>query len=870
MSRTYGLLLTILFSPALAPAQDINKNLLQGTVYQYFPGDNAAGKQPVRMVAIRADYAQPTISDDKGYYQLNFDNVNGTVQVEVKKEGMEVINDNDLKLDLKLRRQLNIYLDKEGNTLKRQLEIEIASKKAMEKEKNASIAILEQKGANYEAFKQQIEKKTGKKFSTDSELRNYLEDRFEADVKNLSEISGDLVRQNLDNSNKTYRKILYYLQVGAIDSAMQLHDPDRSFKEIVQIQKQKAVAEQATTQLGDLRENLVKIVEENLADIDIALIKGDYDRVDKDYRNVIYVDSTNRHYLYKYATFLNDQHRQLAAIDTYEKVLALTGPNELAYRASVLMQMGGEQTEATKYQESLRSLREAISIYRGLARSMPDRYLKSLSQTLDQACEPLRRLGDFDQALGFLNESVGICNKLSLQDPVQYKMIMTGPLSSMGLILLQMDKYDSARICFETLVDLYEKDPQQNTEAHKENLALALDNLSLALNLLKNTPEAELRLAGALSIMRELALHNPEKYNPFLCKFTMAAASLAEHQKKYDTAENYFKKGIGMASLLAERSPTVYDFDLASGYLSLGTLYLRSARSEKAIPCLEKALSILQNLYQHQPEPYESYLSTNYSVLGIAYHQQNRPAEAERNYTESIRLLRSLVSRNPAVYTPSLVADLGTFASILSQEKKYSQARPLIVEAYELSKTLYNTNPPKYHQKEEDDLGHLSYIDKITERFVDAEKEYKEWITLLENDSFQLRDSTKKSIALVRTYQAEMYGNYSWNLLLKKEFALAEQKARAGLETDPSQEWIKINLAHALLLQGRSQEAEPLYIGLFDKIYTSSPKQTYPGAILQDLEELTKKGLIPEKVKKEADKIADLAKQKQKDSPPHP
>ncbi len=59
---------------------------------------------------------------------------------------------------------------------------------------------------------------------------------------------------------------------------------------------------------------------------------------------------------------------------------------------------------------------------------------------------------------------------------------------------------------------------------------------------------------------------------------------------------------------------------------------------------------------------------------------------------------------------------------------------------------------------------------------------------------------------------ASTYGGLAWGLVLTGRPAEAETAARAGLALFPSELWIEGNLAHALLLQGRQDEAREIYL----------------------------------------------------------
>ena len=88
---------------------------------------------------------------------------------------------------------------------------------------------------------------------------------------------------------------------------------------------------------------------------------------------------------------------------------------------------------------------------------------------------------------------------------------------------------------------------------------------------------------------------------------------------------------------------------------------------------------------------------------------------------------------------------------------------------------------------------------------------------------------------------ANAYGNLAWYHLFNKQFAEAEHAAAAGLEIDPSQEWIHTNLALGLLFQGKWEEAIKIYSTFKREAYDN--QRTWVEVFLQDLDALEEAGI---------------------------
>jgi predicted Zn-dependent protease len=95
---------------------------------------------------------------------------------------------------------------------------------------------------------------------------------------------------------------------------------------------------------------------------------------------------------------------------------------------------------------------------------------------------------------------------------------------------------------------------------------------------------------------------------------------------------------------------------------------------------------------------------------------------------------------------------------------------------------------------------------------------------------------------------AAAHGSLSWYQLFNKKFADAEQAARKGLATDATQEWIHSNLALALLLQDKWDEARAVYEKYKDKAYNDT--QSWSSVFRNDIAELEAAGITHPDFKK--------------------
>jgi tetratricopeptide (TPR) repeat protein len=86
------------------------------------------------------------------------------------------------------------------------------------------------------------------------------------------------------------------------------------------------------------------------------------------------------------------------------------------------------------------------------------------------------------------------------------------------------------------------------------------------------------------------------------------------------------------------------------------------------------------------------------------------------------------------------------------------------------------------------------------------------------------------------------YGNLSFSLLFEQRFEEAGAYAKRALTLDPSATWVYANLAHSLLLSGRSAEAIAIYVRYKGQSVGSSGRR-WESVINEDFDELNDMGI---------------------------
>jgi tetratricopeptide (TPR) repeat protein len=205
--------------------------------------------------------------------------------------------------------------------------------------------------------------------------------------------------------------------------------------------------------------------------------------------------------------------------------------------------------------------------------------------------------------------------------------------------------------------------------------------------------------------------------------------------------------------------------------------------------------------------------------------------KAEAALLEALEIHKHLASTNPQSYEPMLAATEHNLGSVYYEYDNYHKAEFFLIEALSIREKWMNKYPEVYTKSVSQTatvllIVYTSILDTLK---YDAFKKVKQ-------DNFEtveniLGNTIQKDVEVAKKLST-YYGSRSWYLLFASKFNEAEQDARKGLAIDSSYIWIKGNLAHSLLFQGKYREALELYEEL--KPLKNEEGKSYAAICLED------------------------------------
>jgi len=132
-------------------------------------------------------------------------------------------------------------------------------------------------------------------------------------------------------------------------------------------------------------------------------------------------------------------------------------------------------------------------------------------------------------------------------------------------------------------------------------------------------------------------------------------------------------------------------------------------------------------------------------------------------------------------------------------------------------------------------LYHLQYIYFDLKRWNDAVQAGENWIAYVQRE---YKDDADRQSALT-----DAYVSLSWHQIFARDFAGALASTDAAIKISPSDLYVATNRAHALLLLGRTQEADAIYLGNRGKKMETDSDTTWEQTILKDFDDLEAAGI---------------------------
>ena len=360
-----------------------------------------------------------------------------------------------------------------------------------------------------------------------------------------------------------------------------------------------------------------------------------------------------------------------------------------------------------------------------------------------------------------------------------------------------------------------------------------------------------------------------------------------QDNNQYHQIETYYQEALEIYEQLATIFPETYEANVSNTFNNLANFYHCMHRFKEAEDCHLRALEIRERLAAKYPEAYEAMVAGTLNNLANLYCKTQRFVEAEKFYIRSLSIYEQLAANSPEIYEIDIARTLYNFAGTYLNIKRFAEAEEYLIRALTIQEKFARTKTETYESDLALTLNRLAILYYDTQRFSNVEKHFLgvlaiyerlaanypkayEWLLAQALTNLgelyckmhrfsEVEECYFRSLAIFKrlaTTYADVYGpsyvytlnNVSEYSLQVQNYAQAEEYSREVLKWSDDIN-IYTNLAAAILLQGRFEEAKQIYLTYKDDLRD---------AFLNDFQTLKDNNAIPEHLYGDVEKIIKL------------
>lgn len=539
-----------------------------------------------------------------------------------------------------------------------------------------------------------------------------------------------------------------------------------------------------------------------------------------------------------------------------------------AYREAIEIQqrLAREYSEVTQYKSDLamshlslgllqnkegdaagsqESTRKAIAIFEGLVQAHPElpEYQQKLAVSQISLGDLQSEGGDRNGAIDSYYKALEVCERLAQGHHGVPEGLLPYIRGKIAKYKNQDGDLIGARETYRKSLADYERLAREHPEAwvYKKLLADSHEKMGHRQSELGDKAGAMISYQEALKVRNKLVEEHPDipSNQNDLAEIHINLGELQSDQGDKPGALGAYKKATEIREKLGQNFSDVpeYQDDLARTHNSLGNLQSSEGDRSGALGSYQKAFTIREKLVGKYPQmpDYRNRLATIHVNIGNLQREGGDTAAAMLSYQQAVDILTSLTHDFPKAqeYQNALGEGLYNLAYYQSSFDT-KKARETFLKAIEVCGRYPKV--PDFQNclaLSHGMLGKLQYAAKETEgALTSSQKAIEIYERLVE----QYPGIPKYKLAL-----SLLLGQMSWLELTSSHFQEAVKSATRGLEIDPSQTPIKVNLAHGLLFSG--QYANALVIYTENKDTKLDGAKLFAQAVLDDFKQFRAQGI---------------------------
>ena len=371
-----------------------------------------------------------------------------------------------------------------------------------------------------------------------------------------------------------------------------------------------------------------------------------------------------------------------AAVAIWQSLLNVTKGD--AARAMLLNNLSVDLRQLGDGTGALAAGREAVDIYRRLAKANPARFEPNLAMSLNTLSNRLSEAGDGAGALAAIREAVEIRRRLAAANPARFEPDLALSLNNLSNSLSEAGDGAGALAAIREAVEIRRRLAAANPARFEPDLALSLNNLSNSLSEAGDGAGALAAIREAVEIYDRLAKASPARFEPDLAtSFNNLSADLSAAGDGTG-ALAAIREAVKIYRRLAAASPARFEPELATGLNNLSADLSAAGDGAGALAAIREAVEIRRRLAAANPARFEPNLAMSLNTLSNRLGDAGDGAGALAAIREAVDIRRRLAAANPARFEPELALSLSVLSDRLEEQGQRNRAVTATEEALRL------------------------------------------------------------------------------------------------------------------------------------------------------------------------------------------
>ena len=287
----------------------------------------------------------------------------------------------------------------------------------------------------------------------------------------------------------------------------------------------------------------------------------------------------------------------------------------IANVATALNNLGELNRVFTRYKEAEPDYQESLKIYRELAKTNRDDYIKYVAMVLNNLAALHFSLNRHHEAEQEYHEALKIRRELAKTNRDAYVGDVAIILNNLAILHNNLTHYDEAEKEYQEALRIYRELAAIDRDAYINYVARTLNNLAILHTNLNRYKKAEREYQEALSIRRELAKTNRDAYIWDVANTLNNIGELHQTISRFDVAEQEYQESLEIRRELVKTNRDAYLKDLAETLYNIASLRKDEKRIDEARVAANEALDIYKELANKYPQIWNEYVVKTQRLL---------------------------------------------------------------------------------------------------------------------------------------------------------------------------------------------------------------------------------------------------------------